>query len=119
MPLYEYTCDNEHTTEKLFPIRDVPSVILCKCGLNAEMIVSVPYMKPDKHWHGTTTPTGVVVNSEKEYQEAMKNVAPATRDNQEWVERRKQDALKDLERKKEQRRNKFFSSIAHSIDLPA
>ncbi len=122
MPLYDIQCDKCNTVQEVLVTdycdKYVTDCKVCKRETLHTTLVPLATMRPDIHWSGTEVDNRVVY-SEKEYKELMGNVEPATRANREWVEKRKQDALIDLEKKKEQRRDKFFSSIAHSIDLPA
>ena len=126
MPIYEYQCANGHITELLFnSFEESPSVTVCMfsdrysgsslCRCSADRIVSLPIMKPDSHWSGTTTPTGDVVYSQKEYDAVMKNIVPATRDNKEFVEKQAVLRKQEHEEKKAQRRDKFFDNLARDL----
>ena len=124
MPIYEYQCADGHITEEIFRNYKAPSTMICQhcynedtfCGLPAKQIVSMPAMQPDKHWSGTMV-AGEYVTSAKQYKEVTKNMVPATRENVEYVEKRKGEFGRQEEKKREKRRDQFFDSFAHQIDI--
>lgn len=118
MPIYEFECDEHGRFEEYH--KTVIDMDFSKCPVSGcrklgNAVPSKVSMHPDKHWNGTVTPTGVVVNSQKEYDDVMKNIVPYTRENKEFVEKQSTKRKQEHEEKKAQRRDKFFDKLAKEI----
>ena len=42
MPIYEYSCDCNWTTEVIAPMKDYNKPVVCVCGKNMQRIISLP-----------------------------------------------------------------------------
>lgn len=126
MPLYQYLCKDGHLTEIYQHDPNPQETRFCEfyidedytCAEECKLQISLVTMKPDSHWSGTQVADDRIVYSEKEYKEVMGNVEPVTRDRIEYVKKRKQQVRNEIEQKKEERKDKFFKNLSHSIDLP-
>lgn len=118
MPMYEFECPVHGVFERLYSYDKRPRSVTCdtlmpednweKCEEDCPIQVSAPTMKPDKHWAGTVTPNGKVVNSQKEYDDDMKYLVPATRSNREAMAANVQNVKRDRIQKKENSIERFI-----------
>lgn len=84
MPIYEYNCPVHKVFEVLDflhqDFRNCPS-----CGSVSDFIYSLVIMKPDKYWSGIITPSGKYVTSSSQYNLAMGQYEPQTKENIDYV----------------------------------
>ena len=58
MPLFEYECPDQHVTEVLLRVREIPPSMVCSCGQLARKIISAPAFTPGR-WGDQTGTYGV------------------------------------------------------------
>lgn len=118
MPIYEYLCETHGTFEVFVSMKDRKEVSLCPqydndfnpCECVCPIQVSIPTMKPDKHWAGTVTSSGKYVTSEKEYKAENKYLVPATRENQEYIQKKYVQVGLERHERKDQKIERFLAN---------
>lgn len=117
MPIYEYQCPKHGKFAQFFrnfaDAEIAKDSLLCDkgtCGELAPRIPSLPSMQPDRHWNGTQV-GNEFVTSAKEFKQKTKNFDLATRNNQEWSQKRKGVVIKEKEEKLEKNVEKYVADI--------
>ena len=125
MPIYEYLCETHGRFEVFLSFKDRKEFSLCPqydndfmpCENVCPIQVSIPTMKPDKHWAGTITDSGKYVTSEKEYQAENKHLVPATRENQEYIQKKHVQVGLERHERKDQKIERFLANQLAGVDI--
>lgn len=86
------------------------------CGGPQLLLPSLTNMQPDPYWSGQMV-HGEYVTSKKQVKK--REIAPATRDRMEWVEKQKAKAVADHKEKSDKRLRKFLTQQLSDITIEA
>lgn len=126
MPIYEFECPIHGVFEVFFHhiLRDDVTEMFCdytftgnrsedRCGEMCPRLVSATTMRPDKYWAGQVV-HGKYVTKQSE---VPANIAPATRETREWVDKRLQQNLKEREEKSSNNLINFLNEELAGVEI--